>query len=71
VYALKLEAGARICAQDNEKGAPSEGGRQSGRVGFNRQADAGPAADVISRAGKSTLLRFLLSAISLFNKNML
>jgi hypothetical protein len=26
VYALKLEAGARFCAQDNEKGAPSEGG---------------------------------------------
>jgi hypothetical protein len=68
------QAGGRrafFCAQDNEKGAPSEKGRQSGRVGFNRQADAGPAADAISRAGKSTLLRFSLSATILLNKNML
>jgi len=71
VYALKLEAGALFRAQDNEKGAPSEGGRQSGRVGFSRQADAGPAADEISRARKSTLLRFSLFATILFNKNML
>jgi hypothetical protein len=51
-------------------GRPKESANPVG-TGFNRQADAGPAADAISRAGKSTLLRFPLSAMSLFNKNML
>jgi hypothetical protein len=70
VYALKLEVVA-FFADDNENGAPpiKEGANPVG-VCFNRQADAGPAADEVSRAGKSTPLRFPLSAFSLFNKNV-
>jgi hypothetical protein len=64
---------SRVFADDNEKWGASQGRAPVG-VGFNRQADAGPAADEISLAGKSgklTLLRFPLSVISLSNKNML